>query len=377
MKLNHFKTLLTTCALLLCVSLTAHAQTQIVNDTFAGTAGTLLENHTGEVGATWTKEFANSAVLSNANRLRSDTAGGVVYSASGSPSTNEYDVTATLKVLSTSEANQDAGVMVRHVATGVGSGNSYLARFLGGGNNKWQIYKIEGNTYTLLNEVAGTLAIASTPIVTLQVRGSSTTTLTLIVDGATVLTATDSTAPYTAIGKAAIWFGAAQTDSTGIHIDSFTVTDPAAVPTPTPPTAKQVIFDGNSLTRGYGASTSNDYPSQTLRLLGSQWTGQNFGVDGQTTAQMASDAATQIDPLYNTTNYAQNVLVAWEVTNDLYFGGDATNAYNRFVSYCQARRAAGFKVVVLTVLPRSNGSTPTSFETSRQTINAQIRANCV
>jgi lysophospholipase L1-like esterase len=218
--------------------------------------------------------------------------------------------------------------------------------------------------------VAGTLNVGGAPVVTLKVRGTTTTTLTLVVDGATTLTASDSTSPLTTAGKAGVWFGVAQTDTTGIHVDSFSASNPS-----TTPTQKQIIFDGNSLTAGQDSTTGNDYPSQVLALLGSGWTGQNFGVSGQTTTQMSSDAATQIDPLYSTATYLDNWLAAWEVTNDLYFGASATTAYNNYVSYCQARRAAGWKVIAVTVLPRSNSGTPSSFETDRQTCNTNIRAN--
>ncbi|NIA02242.1 MAG: hypothetical protein GWP15_02565 [Nitrospirae bacterium] len=62
-------------------------------------------------------------------------------------------------------------------------------------------------------------------------------------------------------------------------------------------------------------------------------------------------------------------------TNDLYFGADATTTYNSIVSYLQGRKTAGFEVIVTTILPRSGGATPLSFEADRQTVNSLIRAN--
>lgn len=136
------------------------------------------------------------------------------------------------------------------------------------------------------------------------------------------------------------------------------------------------VFDGNSLTSGQGATGGNDYPSQVAVILAryGSYTKYNFGVGAQTTTDMASDAATQIDTLYNAAN-PQNIVVPWEITNELYFGTSAATAYANYVSYCQARLAAGFYVIALTVLPRSNVGTPGGFETDRQAVNTSLRAN--
>jgi hypothetical protein len=49
--------------------------------------------------------------------------------------------------------------------------------------------------------------------------------------------------------------------------------------------------------------------------------------------------------------------------------------YTRYLQWCADWRAAGFKVVACTVLPRNNGGLYAGFEADRQTVNAQIRAN--
>jgi len=135
---------------------------------------------------------------------------------------------------------------------------------------------------------------------------------------------------------------------------------------------KQVIFDGNSLTVGYVA-----FPGMTdaaLPQIPSLWRGYNFGASGQTIEQMAADAATQIDPLYNAAA-SKNVLVAWEGTNALQTLQNPTTVYNDTVSYCQARRAAGWQVVIATILPRTAAGTYANFEADRQTVNTNIRTN--
>jgi hypothetical protein len=112
-----------------------------------------------------------------------------------------------------------------------------------------------------------------------------------------------------------------------------------------------IVFDGNSLTAGLGASPGNSYPEQAMRLLPRSYTWHNLGVSAQTTVQMAADAADQVDALVDPS--ARNVLVVWEATNDLFFGAGPEAAYGHLVSYCQDRRRAGYQVIVLTLLPRS------------------------
>ena len=136
---------------------------------------------------------------------------------------------------------------------------------------------------------------------------------------------------------------------------------------------RQVIFDGNSLTIGTGATAyTTDYPTQCAALLGTNYAAINFGVAGQTTPQMTADAVAQVDPLYSTP--FSKILVAWEGTNDIVIGGaDAATAYANLVTYCQARRAAGYKVIIVTVIKR--GPAGAGFETTRNTLNANIVAN--
>lgn len=128
-----------------------------------------------------------------------------------------------------------------------------------------------------------------------------------------------------------------------------------------------VAFDGNSLAAGTNCSTNQQnagdtnfatsqcFPAQLLRLLPrNDYMSGNFGISGQTTEQMASNAAANVDLRINTTKYSRNVLVAWEITNS-YCNALNTKevAYSDFVSYCNARRAAGWKLVILNVINRT------------------------
>lgn len=143
------------------------------------------------------------------------------------------------------------------------------------------------------------------------------------------------------------------------------------------PLIGQIVCDGNSLTADNGTPGVTIYPAQLATLMGSGWDIVNLGVSGQTTQDMIDDADTEVDVLYDAVTYDHNILVAWEIGNDIHFGATANEAYNSFVSYCQARQAAGFKVVAVTVPARSGGSsTPVeTFDADRLTANDLIRAN--
>ena len=140
-----------------------------------------------------------------------------------------------------------------------------------------------------------------------------------------------------------------------------------------------IVFDGDSLTIGSGAlpfnnfPNSNDYPSQVVGALDHRGTYYNVGVAGETIATMITNAPTVVDTKLVTG--AGNVVCIWGGTNDLYYGATATTTYNSIVSYCQARQAAGWKVIVGTITPRSSAGTPGSFNASRLTVNTNIRAN--
>jgi lysophospholipase L1-like esterase len=119
-----------------------------------------------------------------------------------------------------------------------------------------------------------------------------------------------------------------------------------------------IVCDGNSLTQGTGASNpaTTSYPARIDASAGFETaTIYNLGVSGQTTQQMIDDAVGQVNPLYNAS--VSNVLIAWEVGNDLYYNGNVSAAMSRFWSYCDARRAVGFKVIVVTCPPRDQATT--------------------
>lgn len=130
-----------------------------------------------------------------------------------------------------------------------------------------------------------------------------------------------------------------------------------------------MIFDGDSLTVGVGSDGTNTYPALSTSDL-PPYVAVNMGRSGSTLAQMNADAATRIDPLLVTTNERVAVVVAWGGSNDLQAGASAATIYARAKQYAQDRKAAGWKVVLLTITSRGAGT-----DTVRLAANALLRAD--
>lgn len=138
---------------------------------------------------------------------------------------------------------------------------------------------------------------------------------------------------------------------------------------------KRLICDGNSLTYGTASTGGSNYPQQLAILLGSDWLVYNTGIQGILTATMVTSGPTRIDNEILSPYFSKNIVLAWEGTNSLNAGVDATTAYNSMVAYCTARKAAGASVIVATVLPRSSAGVPADFNAQRAAYNALVVAN--
>src|SRR5512146_973143 len=94
------------------------------------------------------------------------------------------------------------------------------------------------------------------------------------------------------------------------------------------------IFDGDSLTAGVGASdAAHRWPNVFMQSHpGALWV--NAAADGQTIANLLSDAAAQIDPAYPGNPNAR--VMCWAGANDL--GANPTTTYNNIVTYHTGRR---------------------------------------
>ncbi len=126
---------------------------------------------------------------------------------------------------------------------------------------------------------------------------------------------------------------------------------------------KSLVCDGNSLTAilgqqgggatSWGGDIPDPFPVQLaayFQTANSSVVVKNFGVGGQSTANMIADAVTQIDPLISATG--GNILTMWEITNQAHGSSTVAQIYDLTRQYCLARRAAGWKVIVFTAVPR-------------------------
>lgn len=138
----------------------------------------------------------------------------------------------------------------------------------------------------------------------------------------------------------------------------------------------QVLCVGNSLTAGYGLldPVNDSYPGQLQTIAGDEYFVKNLGVNSQTTAAEITAYPTLVPPLIDA-GLDANLLIQWEITNDLFFGATAAAAYNNVHSYANLSEADGLITILGTCLPRSEIGVPVDFEAKRQTVNDSIRAN--
>jgi hypothetical protein len=139
------------------------------------------------------------------------------------------------------------------------------------------------------------------------------------------------------------------------------------------------VCDGNSLTRGAGATAGHDYPT----ILGTLRAGEtivNLGVDGATTTDRSAAYPAGAATIFT----AGAFYVPWEVINAVYFNVDAPTAYSDYAAWCNLARATGYKVIAVTGSP-ARGDFPgtstlpapqeTNWNSRIATVNANIRAN--
>jgi lysophospholipase L1-like esterase len=159
-----------------------------------------------------------------------------------------------------------------------------------------------------------------------------------------------------------------------------------------PSLGPSLVCDGNSMTVGIGASgAATYYPAQLATLLGVSWTVSNAGTSSETTQNRINVAATNILANLDLTR-SKNLAILWEATNEIYYwllgstppSGAAVPANLAAVeantqAWCALARSYDFKVIVGTVLPRSNAGMSaqniTDFATQRALYNTWLRAN--
>lgn len=189
-----------------------------INDTFTDVDTIDLESHTGEAGATWVKHTTTSGNMrinndGSTSAVAATVNAPVMYYASGSPATAEYDVESLgVKRIGPAAANFAflAGRIDTTAATFYVAGFDFTT-------SAWIIQKRIAGTSTTLATVAGTWAENATKDLKFEIRDASKK---LFADGVEVVSTTDNT--ITAAGKAGI---RAAGSGTYALFNNFTATD--------------------------------------------------------------------------------------------------------------------------------------------------------
>lgn len=134
-----------------------------------------------------------------------------------------------------------------------------------------------------------------------------------------------------------------------------------------------IVYEGDSLTY------VDIYPNAVETLLDIRTGSTTFNVAAsgeRLSPTMIDDAAAQVDVHYSASAF-RNIAILWAGTNDfgLYENLSAADLHVYIQTWCAARKAVGFQVVVCTLTPRSIIGTPENFESRRIQLNALIRAN--
>ncbi len=185
-----------------------------VNDTLTDTNAVLLENHTGETGATWAKHPAN---IDNAqiqgNRACNKNAAGAdsLYYASGVPASADYEVEGDCFV-QTNLAGADWWLVARIDTV---ANTCYRVRY-SKDNGYWQLFKVVTGSFTSLGTFVQALSTSTAYHALLLVKGN---TQRFFVDGVERITAADTA--VTGTGRPGCAFFGAATLTTNYHLDNF------------------------------------------------------------------------------------------------------------------------------------------------------------
>jgi hypothetical protein len=137
---------------------------------------------------------------------------------------------------------------------------------------------------------------------------------------------------------------------------------------------RNMIFDGDSLTRGYPI-VPDSYPSKIVSSLTGVNRFYNLGIDAQKLSTMLANVNTNVVSKYNSL-YSKNISIIWGGVNDLQVNGySGSSVYADLQSYCTIVKSAGFKTIVSTILPDTNGGRPASFDAQRIVFNDLLKNN--
>ena len=130
-----------------------------------------------------------------------------------------------------------------------------------------------------------------------------------------------------------------------------------------------VVWDGGSIMAGNGADRGYEFPVQTLAVVPRVCRSFVSYTSGARIADMLADAPNEVDARYDA-RADLNLCLLLAGGGDFRDGRDAASLYAAVRTYCLERRAAGFRVIVLTVLPSDRSAT---FDALRLAYDAMLR----
>ncbi len=136
------------------------------------------------------------------------------------------------------------------------------------------------------------------------------------------------------------------------------------------PASGQVVFLGDSLS----GDAPWKYPAQFAGLLGAGWTWDTVAVSGASSAAMLATVPLAVAAFDE--NAEAHVASVWAGTND--GTGIGLASYANIVAACRALRSAGYSVLVLSVLPRTDSYAAAwgeAWRSGQRVLNAQLRSN--
>ena len=224
-----------------------------LNDTFTEGANTSLDLHTGEVGATWTKHPLSGAgtvqVLASVDEIYGNGTMPVLYYASGLPAAADYDVEGVFRHISSS--GNSAAIAARMDPA---ADTMYLLEYNATTGVVSIIRRAAGASTTLVSAVHS-IGSGLSGTLKLSLRGTGAdVVLTAFLNGAQILTATDSAANrIVAAGRAGVRFGTSTTGTTRVNISSITAADPLTLVYLDIPVASFAFSAGDGLSLGEAA----------------------------------------------------------------------------------------------------------------------------
>jgi hypothetical protein len=130
-----------------------------------------------------------------------------------------------------------------------------------------------------------------------------------------------------------------------------------------------VVWDGGSIIAGHPAAPAYRFPAQTLAMVPRACESFVSASAGARIDDMLAEGPTEVDARYDP-DADLNVCLVLAGGGDFRAGATAAFMYQSLRSYCEQRHAAGFRVLVLTVLPCHRTDT---FEVTRLAFNAMLR----